>query len=206
MRAFDPSRIPFPRGYEDFQPPQGASSYVLEIGAGAGLHALAWARAHPESVIFAVEHSRSRFARLAARAAEASLGNLVPIHADAESFVVHLLGEIRLARVMILYPNPYPKHSQANKRWHEMPFMKELLARMHSNAVLELATNLDFYAKDFEERMLETWNLRRLSRRRVTSVEDPTFVARTHFEKKYYERGESLHLLEFGGLSALGVS
>ncbi|MEO5667296.1 MAG: hypothetical protein ABIR96_04480 [Bdellovibrionota bacterium] len=197
MRVFDSSKIPPPRGFESFRAPPGFDRYALEIGAGAGWHATVYATTHPETCLFAVEHSRARFSRLESRARHAHLKNFLIFHADAESFVVHCVADVSLDRVMILYPNPYPKASQSNKRWHEMPFMAALLSKMKAEAVLEFATNEDSYAADFFERMTETWGLEIIANQRISKDADPDFKARTHFEKKYFERGEMLHLMEF---------
>jgi len=197
MRAFDSSKIPFPKGYEDFAVPLGFDAYVLEIGAGVGWNAETYARANPRHFVMAVEHSHERFGKLLNRASEAALPNLVAVQADAESFVVHCLRAESLDRVMLLYPNPYPKASQANKRWHYMPFMAELVSRLKFGGVLQMATNEDSYAGEFFEAMQDVWKLELLLSERASLDADPDFCPRTHFEKKYYERGEMLHLMEF---------
>lgn len=207
MRAFDSSRIPFPKGYEDFKVPTGFEAYVLEIGAGVGWHAVMWAKNHPQDCIVAVEHSRERFAKLEGRSenmaakSDEPAPNLFPIHADAESFVVHCLPRETLDRVFLLYPNPYPKQSQSNKRWHNMPFMSELLSRLKTDGLIEMATNEDFYAAEYFDQMLGEWKLELVSEERVSKDADPDFLPRTHFEKKYYERGEMLHLFVFRKVS-----
>jgi tRNA G46 methylase TrmB len=198
MRPFDASKIPVPEAYEDFRLPSGYDAYVLEIGAGAGWHAVSRARAHPREFVMAVEHSHERFAKLEGRAEnsfEENARNLLPVHADAESFVVHCLPVNSLDHVFLLYPNPYPKAAQANKRWHNMPFMGALLARLKPGARLDFATNEDFYAAEFFETMLGTWKMKLVAQDRVSREADPDFRPGTHFEKKYYERGEMLHFV-----------
>jgi tRNA (guanine-N7-)-methyltransferase len=197
MRSFDRAHIPAPRGYEAFRFPSGFSSFVLEIGAGVGWHAESFARAHPNRYLMAIEHSHERFAKLSRRLERAKLDNIVAIQADAESFVVHAVPRESLDRVLILYPNPYPKASQANKRWHRMPFMEALLGTLKPGGVLQMATNEDFYAAEFFEEMQEVWGLRLVSNERISRAADPHFAPRTHFEKKYFERDELLHLMEF---------
>jgi tRNA (guanine-N7-)-methyltransferase len=197
MRTFDPKHLPAPRGYEGFQFPAGFSSFVLEIGAGVGWHAETYARSKPDQYLVAVEHSHERFSKLSRRLARAQLGNIIAIQADAESFVVHCVPSLSLDRILILYPNPYPKAAQANKRWHRMPFMQALLETLKPGGVLQMATNEDFYAAEFFAEMQDVWGLSLVSTERVSRAADPLFSPRTHFEKKYYERGDLLHLMEF---------
>jgi tRNA (guanine-N7-)-methyltransferase len=197
MRTFDSKHIPAPRGYEGFRFPSGFSSFALEIGAGVGWHAETYARSNPKHYLLAVEHSHERFAKLSRRVARAKLDNIVAIQADAESFVVHSVPLLSLERILILYPNPYPKAAQSNKRWHRMPFMQALLATLKPGGVLQMATNEDFYAAEFFAEMQEVWGLSLVSNERVSRAADPLFSPRTHFEKKYYERDELLHLMEF---------
>ena len=60
-----------------------------------------------------------------------------------------------------------------------------------------MATNEDFYAAEAFSEMQEVWGLGLVSNLRITKGADPDFRPRTHFEKKYFERGEMLHLMEF---------
>jgi tRNA (guanine-N(7)-)-methyltransferase len=193
MRSFNRERLPFPAAYESFEFSKCTKPVFLEIGAGAGLHAIRFAKANPEATLLAVEHSKTRFAKLESRRrAHPQIQNLFCFHADAESVATHLIPDASLEGVFLLYPNPYPKASQANKRWHQMPFWGELLRKLAPGGRIEFATNEAFYAEEFFVWNTSQWGLQVLENKSFVRVENPDFVARTHFEKKYLERGERI--------------
>jgi tRNA (guanine-N7-)-methyltransferase len=197
VRSFKKEKIPFPLGYEKFAL-KGERPVALEIGAGVGWHAMRWSQAHSDYLYLAVEHSKTRFEGLVKRwERHGQPAHLIPIHADAESFVTHCLPAASLDKIFILYPNPYPKESQANKRWHRMPFMEELLKKLKAQGEIEFATNEFFYAEEFRRYLKEQWSLRELEYRTLSKALNPEFRPRTHFEKKYWLRGQELFLCRF---------
>ena len=135
MRPFEPSRIPRPEIDFQWDELSALQPIDLEIGAGQGLHAIAYARAHPERQLIAVEKTHTRFAKLQGRKkSHPALLNLWIAQADASAFVSHLIPDKSLSKVFILYPNPYPKHNQANLRWHNRPFLATLFKKMCADA------------------------------------------------------------------------
>jgi tRNA G46 methylase TrmB len=163
----------------------------LEIGAGQGLHAVAYCKAHPDRTLIAIERTHGRFHALAQRHQNhPDLHNLIVVHADAVSVATRLLRPDSLARIFLLYPNPYPKTKQANQRWHNMPFMGFLLERLKAGGELTLATNIPEYAEEARTRFTEIWGLSLIGD--VAPRE-----GRTHFERKYLARGEACRNLTF---------
>lgn len=158
----------------------------LEIGAGQGLHAIRYAQAHPERTLLAVERTRDKFSRLAQRKAAHDLPGLHVLNADAVSVVTHFVRPATLERVFLLYPNPYPKARQANQRWYNSPFLNELRRKMRPGARLQLATNLEWYAREAEHALVAEWGFELTQTRELGTADRP----RTHFEKKYLARGE----------------
>lgn len=201
IRSFQKDKIPFPLGYEDFDlialmKSSKCQKLSLEIGAGAGWHAIDFALKNPQTLLIAIEHSKERFVKLQRRWEKHSKPlNLIPVHADAESFVSHCLPNHSLDEVILLYPNPYPKVSQSNKRWHNMPFWAELLRKMKLNSELQFATNEKFYSDEFVATMQKEWKCQVLTE--ILIYKNKDFIPRTHFEKKYFERGETLYLSKF---------
>lgn len=194
MRLFDYRTIPLPRLSFDLEPVTSQSPLDLEIGAGQGLHAIHYAKLHPQRTLIAVERTATRFAKMQARHSRHShLVNLWPVNADALSIVVHFIKDHSLDRIFLLYPNPYPKTKQANLRWHNMPFMAVLKQRLIPGGELILATNIEHYADEAQEQMTSEWKFILTSRSLVSNQSSP----RTHFEKKYLERGERCWNLTF---------
>lgn len=193
MREFNIERHPNP-GF-DFSvnqlPPH--SHLDLEIGAGQGLHAIRYTSIYPDRHLIAVEKTHERFGKLQRRSQRhGNPKNLTCIHADAVSFVVHALPDNCLDRVLLLYPNPYQKNSQANLRWYNRPFLSVLKNKMKPSARLELATNMEYYHQEARLSLTTQWGLKLIEDREVESGSP-----RTHFEKKYLERGEKCWNLVF---------
>jgi tRNA (guanine-N7-)-methyltransferase len=190
-RAFRAEKVPAPRAPEFSLPPPG-TPLDLEIGCGVGLHPIRYAQAHPDRFLVAIEHTAAKFASFARRVAHhPPLPNLLPVHANAISWVTHRLGEACVDRVFLLYPNPRP-------RWTDHPFLQRLAWVMKPGATLTLATNLTDYAQDARERLPAELPLV-LEEERI--LESSTLAAgyrpRTHFERKYLARGERCHDLVF---------
>ena len=149
MREFDPRCVPQPRSEVLF--PDVAGPIDLEIGCGAGYHPILYAKREPERTLVAIERTQTRFARFEGRlVGHPELTNIVPVNADAVRWVTHRVPEQAVERIFLLYPNPYPKKGQANKRWHFMPFMGRLLGALASGGSLALSTNMEFYAEEAE--------------------------------------------------------
>lgn len=164
----------------------------LEIGCGVGWHAIEYSNENPDRILIAVEHTRMRFQKFNRRYQNSgSPMNLLPVHANAVTWVAQYLPDDFLENIYIFYPNPYPKASQANLRWHRMPFMGRLIRSMKEHARLTMTTNELFYAREAEYYFRKHWGLAG-SMTRITEQEP-----RTHFEKKYLQRGEALYELNF---------
>jgi tRNA (guanine-N7-)-methyltransferase len=194
MRSFQSNRIPRPEIDETLRRTLNSGDFDLEIGAGQGLHAIAYCRARPARKLVAIERTHVRFAGLAQRTKNhPDLSNLIPVHADAVSIVTHFIPDESIADAFLLYPNPYPKTKQSNQRWHNMPFMKLLLARLKREGRLTLATNSETYALEAERMLTAEWKLELIENSILSKDHSP----RTHFEKKYLERGERCWNLVF---------
>lgn len=166
----------------------------VEIGAGVGMFAIAYAHQNSQRSIVAIEHGNTRFSRFRRRVAHHDhLPNLTIVQADAVAWISHQLPPLSVDRYFLLYPNPYPKKSQTNKRWHAMPFMEKLIQTLKVGGTITVATNERFYADEVEKYYSHYWNLLQDERKIV----DANSGGRTHFERKYLERGESCYNFVF---------
>jgi tRNA G46 methylase TrmB len=200
MRPFRSQNIPVPSISEEISARILKKSIDVEIGAGQGLHAIKYCTENPNRTLLAIERTHEKFAKLEGRAnSHPHLINLVPVHGDAVAWFTHHLNICQVERVFLLYPNPYPKSKHANQRWHNSSFVSMLLTRLAANGELILATNLDWYATEAEEQFTRGWNLP-LVQKKILNTK--IHIARTHFERKYLERGESCFNLVFKKSSA----
>ncbi len=159
----------------------------LEIGCGVGWHPLRYAAENRDRLLFAVERTAEKFAKFRERIANhAERENLVAVHADAISWMVHVAPEVSFDRILLLYPNPNPKNAAA--RWVRMPFFGYLLGRLSPRGTIHFRTNSAGYADEVRELGVANWGLRIVESREITHQVgvDPA----THFERKYLERGE----------------
>jgi tRNA (guanine-N7-)-methyltransferase len=196
LREFDPTLVPEPLSLAIF--PDGKGPVDLEIGCGAGFHPIRYAQEHSERTLIAIERTHARFARFQSRlAGHPHLTNILAIQDDAIRWVTHRVPPGSLDRIFLLYPNPYPKSGQQNKRWHSMPFMGRLLHCLAAGGTLTLATNMASYAEEARQMMQDVWGVCLVQDRRFTADERSPDKASTHFERKYLQRGEQCTELVF---------
>lgn len=166
---------------------------VIEIGAGQGLHAIQYAETHPDTFYIAIERTQNKFGKMQSRLAHhPHITNLMLINEDATKWLAENIQAEEVDAYFILYPNPYPKQKQANKRWHYMPFMDFLFNTLQQSAPLTLATNIQSY---FDE-ACEVFAIHSSVELQSSGKIDQNFKGRTHFERKYLERGETCYQLK----------
>jgi tRNA (guanine-N7-)-methyltransferase len=195
MRSFDPSKVPHIEVNHDVSQLWSRPNLDLEIGCGQGLHAIQYCLAHPDRTLIAIERTHEKFSKALSRfQRHNSPDNLMLLQADAVAFAVHYVPEQVLKRIFLLYPNPYPKRKQANQRWHNSSWMGFLLQRLRPNGELILATNLKWYAEEAKDRLTNQWGLSFDTER---TIQGERQLGRTHFERKYLERGETCYEMIF---------
>ena len=184
MRTFQDDKLPFPTEIVPKEVFDVHSHIDLEIGAGTGDFAIQYAQNHPERYLIAIERTTNKFTKFKNKLADVQ--NLLALHADARSVVVHCIPPDSLERIFLLYPNPYPKKKQSNQRWHNMPFFDFLLTRLKSQGELLMATNIEDYFMDYKSALPQKSGLEIIEAQAISSETVP----RTAFEKKYLLRDE----------------
>jgi tRNA (guanine-N7-)-methyltransferase len=112
----------------------------LEIGFGGGEHLAAQAESHPEIGFVGCEVFENGVVKLLGEIARRGLGN-IRIHADDARPLLAALAARSIARVFILFPDPWPK-ARHHKRRLIAPAMLDRLAEiMADRAELRLATD-----------------------------------------------------------------
>jgi tRNA (guanine-N7-)-methyltransferase len=114
---------------------------VLEIGSGHGAAAIAYAAAHPEADVVAVEVHVPGVARMLAAADEAEVDNLWVHPGDAVPFLRDRVRPASLAAVHLFFPDPWPKKRHAKRRFLQQHTLDLLASRLRPAGVLLVATD-----------------------------------------------------------------
>ncbi len=189
MRNFNTTNIPSPK-LNHFELPH--LPLDIEIGCGVGLHPIQYAIKNPERFLVAIEHTTEKFKKFERRYEKHnSPSNLLPIHENGISWVTHLLPKESVSRFFFLFPNPNPKPSQQNKRFHAMPFMERVIECLNPGGTIHFATNEKFYAEECLDFMTNIWKLQNIQNKILDNQSG--HIGRTHFERKYLERGQVIY-------------
>ncbi|MCB9062946.1 MAG: hypothetical protein H6622_15595 [Halobacteriovoraceae bacterium] len=194
MRKFENKRFPKSNWNGEFTPPQGLP-IVIEIGCGVGLHPIRFSKENPDKFLVAIEHTQTKFEKFYRRYKNNRMpSNLLPVHANALSWINEFVPENYVDQYIFLFPNPYPKKSQENKRFYAMPFFGHLIDTLKNKGKILMATNEEFYYSGHRKYLSDVWGLKIVSDKQNKIGEN---IPRTHFEKKYLERGDTIYELEF---------
>jgi len=154
----------------------------LEIGSGVGWFAVQHSNLFPHHSLICIERSQVRYLKLLRRA-KGQAPRALPIRADVHQWVPSNLSSSSIENIYIWYPNPYPR----KQRWHRKPIFERLLWILKKGGRLTMATNIEDYAHEACHYFEKVWNLEVLKSEPLPKEQRP----RTHFEKKYLERGET---------------
>lgn len=167
----------------------------LEIGCGQGLHPIQWAQQNPQARLLALERTYEKYQKCLSRLNNhPELTNLFVVRSEAQLWLPVHIQPKTLESLILLYPNPYPKASQANKRWHRQPFMGFLLNCLKVGGRVQVASNLPWYIEEAKESFKNVWQLELCEEKDIDASQG---LGRTHFERKYLKRGEPCQELVF---------
>lgn len=122
----------------------------LEIGFGGGEHLAAQAAAHPAVGLIGCEPFVNGVAMALTRLDAAGTGNVRLHPGDARDLIDRLPGA-SLARVFLLYPDPWPKARHHRRRFASVENLAALHRVMVPGAELFLATDVPDYADHARE-------------------------------------------------------
>lgn len=176
------NRAAFDVSIADWQA-DGGKPLILDAGCGVGLSTLHLASQFPDHYVIGVDQSADRIARNT-QWPGAEPTNCSWVRADLIDYwrLMHLHA-IRPARHYLLYPNPWPKIGQLQRRWHGHPVFPTIVAL---GGYLECRSNWSVYIEECSAALTQ------LTSKIV--VAEPYYGADaiTPFERKYQESGHSL--------------
>jgi tRNA (guanine-N7-)-methyltransferase len=144
--AENPGRVPLDHGvlWTDGRP------VWLEVGFGGGEHMVHQAAMYPEVGMIGCEPFVNGVAMALGRVEAAGVGN-VRIHDGDARDLIELLPAGELARVFLLYPDPWPKARHHRRRFASAENLRLLRRAMAPGAELRLATDIADYAAHARE-------------------------------------------------------
>jgi len=122
-----------------------AGTLTLEIGCGHGHWLVAYAEAHPGERCVGIDLLGERLRKCEAKRARRGVGNAAFLKAEASEFLDALPPGVRLARVFVLYPDPWPKRRQNRKRFLQAANLDRLAAAAEAGCVLAFRTDHEDY-------------------------------------------------------------
>ncbi len=119
---------------------------TLEIGFGNGASLAAMAAAQPEHDFIGIEVHRPGVGQLLNALAAGGLGNVRVFCHDAVEILSGCLDEHSLDRVLLLFPDPWPKKKHHKRRILQADFVTLLGRKLKPGGLLHLATDWQPYA------------------------------------------------------------
>lgn len=179
----------------------GCVEVVLDSGCGTGESTLHLAKKFPNVPVIGIDKSAVRLSKAGnERQLEVSAGGSCDVPANAFWVRAELLdfwrlalekvnaGEWKILHHALYYPNPWPKESEATRRFHLHPIFPTLL---RLSPVTELRTNWEIYAREFAEAARVLGDALSLKFDVELGAFDPE-NPETAFERKYKEARQQL--------------
>ncbi|WP_370878179.1 MULTISPECIES: tRNA (guanosine(46)-N7)-methyltransferase TrmB [Rhodoplanes] len=184
--ALDVSRPAPPRLGDLFDPP--AREVRLEIGFGGGEHLAAQAAGAPETGFIGCEGFVNGVAQLLAHVEPAGLSNIRIHHGDAAE-VLAWLPEASLARVDLLYPDPWRKRRHWKRRFVQDETVATLARLLADGGEFRFATDWEHYAAWTLEHLMRSPDFEWTAERAADWREPWAGWTRTRYEAKAIREG-----------------
>ncbi len=126
-----------------------------------------------------------------------SLNNLRVIRHDAIEVVEHMIEPASVERILILFPDPWPKKRHHKRRLVRQPVIDALANCLKPGGVLHCATDWQPYAEDMLEQLSASQLLANLSDNGDGFSKPPEYRLKTRFESRGQRLGHQVFDLLF---------
>ncbi len=184
LRPLAPSGLdPFEQAIATWRSHGG--SLIVDAGCGVALSTRKLAQQFQDAFIIGIDQSAHRLERQT-RWEGIEPSNFITVRADLVDFWQRMaLAHIHPVRHYLLYPNPWPKKAQLQRRWHGHPIFPTLLSL---GGHLECRSNWKIYVDEMASALTQLTGLA------VPTEQWPVTpaAALTPFEQKYAASGHTL--------------
>jgi len=163
---------------------------TIEIGFGDGGALVAMAGAEPEVNFIGAEVYRPGVGKMLLGLEEQALTNVRVFADDATALLAQGIAEQSVDRILVYFPDPWPKKRHLKRRLIQADFAELVANRLKPDGVLHVATDIESYAEQVIE-ILEACDV--LTNSLANTVDSP-YSPRPLWrpETKYERRGTRL--------------
>ena len=153
---------------------------IMDSCCGVGESTALIAKQHPQARVLGIDKSALRTNKHQHYATAAE--NYLVLRADLNDFWrLALQSGWSLEKHYLLYPNPYPKASQLQRRWHASAALPSIVAL---GGLLEVRSNWKTYIEEFSQAL-------KLSGLNCAAETYHSEKPMTPFERKYWQSGQA---------------
>lgn len=169
---------------------------TLEIGFGDGASLAQMADAAPEQDFLGIEVHRPGVGHLLLEIERRELANVRVICADAVEILERYIPPASLDRVLLFFPDPWPKKRHHKRRILQPSFVALIHSRLKPGGVFHMATDWQHYAEQMLEVMEAAHGFRNHAGRGAYSPR-PDYRPETKFERRGLRLGHGVWDLVF---------
>ena len=166
---------------------------VLEIGFGKGEVLIALAETNPDTDFIGIEVYLPGIGALLNKVKTKALSNIRIIHGDAVEVVPQYFTDHCLNKILILFPDPWPKKRHHKRRLIQTSFVDMLADKLCPGGILHLATDWDDYAAEMRAAVVES--------NRYQKMDIPSPRPMTVFEQRGKALSHPIHDMQYRALT-----
>ncbi len=169
---------------------------IAEVGFGNGDAMVAMAAENPQCDFLGFEVYRPGVGSLLLKLKKLGITNVRVIMEDASGFFEARLPDESLAKVLLFFPDPWPKKRHHKRRLLQPDFVNAVVRCLEPRGQLHVATDWEDYAMHILELLQNEPQLRNLAAD-ARFVERPAYRPRTKYEDRGTARGHGVWDLVF---------
>lgn len=172
------------------------SCYVLEIGSGWGEFTLQSAKQNPQNFYIALEKKKKRVLRCLAKQENKQVNNIRWMVMDIDWFFSGLFSANSFDKIVINFPDPWPKKRHHKHRFFQENFLQVLNSISKPNALLEFATDYYHYMEQTVQLLEQTsvWKNQHGKGIVLTQIENRP---QSYFEQLKKAEGENVYFVQY---------